>query len=444
MNRMNLRISILRFLVKYKRKKMMKFKGRIYITVFLIFLLTDSCMVSRPEYSRRPYSRGQDYVTAQVFYDELSPYGHWVHNRQYDFVWIPNVGRNFYPYLTDGRWVMTDYGWTWVSDYDWGWAPFHYGRWDYDPYYGWIWFPDYEWAPAWVTWRMGDGYFGWAPMRPGMDIGMSYEGNIDPDRWIFVRENDFGRSNPQRYYISRRNNIQIIRNTTVINNYYTDNQRSVRYPAGPDPDQVQRSTGRRFNRYAVRDNNRPGERINNRELQIYRPRIERNVASGQRPAPRRITDMEDIKPERQRSATVRQNQEQRTDTRPVMQGRRENSRELDLDKVSRRKKEIQHENQLKQRSMQQRQIQIQEQQQQREPGDTGRIQLQQQQQQQQSQRQQQTDQQKREMRRQRESRKSDVVVKSRRKSPEDQNDTKSKEVQVKSRRRVQSDNTQSN
>lgn len=421
----------------------MRIRGELFITAFMLFLLVQSCMVSGPEYSSRPYSRGQDYVSPQVFYDELSQYGHWVHNRQYDFVWIPNVGRNFYPYLTDGRWVMTEYGWTWVSDYAWGWAPFHYGRWDYDPYYGWIWFPEYEWAPAWVSWRMGEGYYGWAPMRPGMSIGAGYQGSIDPDRWIFVRETDFGRSNPQRYYISRRNNIQIIRNTTIINNYYTDNQRSVRYPAGPDPDEVQRSTGRRISRYEIRENNRPGQRINNRELQIYRPRIERSVATGQRPAPRRITDMEDIKPERQRSGSMRQLEEQRTESKPVMQGRRENPRELDLDRVERRKKEIQRQNQQKQQSMQQRQIQIEQQQQQRQLGDTGRngIQLQRQQRQQQIERRQQTDQQKRDMRQQRESNRNEAVIKSRRKSSGDQNGTKSQEIRVQSRRRVQPDTT---
>jgi len=28
-----------------------------------------------------------------------------------------------------------------ASDYNWGWAPFHYGRWAYDPFYGWMWVP---------------------------------------------------------------------------------------------------------------------------------------------------------------------------------------------------------------------------------------------------------------------------------------------------------------
>jgi hypothetical protein len=126
----------------------------IFIILFLAF---SSCTSSRGPYYGN-YGNYREPVSMQYFYDALSPYGNWVHNREYGYVWIPNVGRNFYRYATNGRWVITDYGWTWISGYEWGWAPFHYRRWDYDDYYGWFWFPDDQWGPAWVTWRQGDGY----------------------------------------------------------------------------------------------------------------------------------------------------------------------------------------------------------------------------------------------------------------------------------------------
>jgi hypothetical protein len=93
------------------------------------------------------------YVSMQVFYDELSPYGTWVFSNDYGYVWIPDAGPGFSPYASDGYWVFTNQGWTWVSNYSWGWAPFHYGRWYYDPYYGHMWIPGDEWGPGWVTWR---------------------------------------------------------------------------------------------------------------------------------------------------------------------------------------------------------------------------------------------------------------------------------------------------
>src|ERR1700722_7197424 len=88
----------------------------------------------------KAHAQGGD-VSFQVFYDDMSPYGNWVNNPGTGYVWIPNVDAGFSPYQSNGHWVMTDMGWTWVSDYSWGWAPFHYGRWNYDNSYGWGWCP---------------------------------------------------------------------------------------------------------------------------------------------------------------------------------------------------------------------------------------------------------------------------------------------------------------
>ncbi|MFA6795615.1 MAG: DUF6600 domain-containing protein, partial [Proteiniphilum sp.] len=95
-------------------------------------------------YEDDPYAyQDNSGISFNVFYNELRPYGRWINNGRYGRVWVPNVGRDFHPYATNGYWVMTDYGNTWVSDYSWGWAPFHYGRWFYDDYYGWSWMPGY-------------------------------------------------------------------------------------------------------------------------------------------------------------------------------------------------------------------------------------------------------------------------------------------------------------
>ena len=47
----------------------------------------------------------------------------------------------------------------------WGVVTYHYGRWYEDPREGWVWVPGSTWAPAWVSWREGGGYCGWA-LRP--------------------------------------------------------------------------------------------------------------------------------------------------------------------------------------------------------------------------------------------------------------------------------------
>ena len=79
-----------------------------------------------------------------------------------------------------GHWVYTDeWGWYWVSDdaeADWGWVIYHYGRWAFERGLGWFWVPGDEWAPAWVDWRYGDEYVGWAPLPPD-ELIETYEAN---------------------------------------------------------------------------------------------------------------------------------------------------------------------------------------------------------------------------------------------------------------------------
>ncbi len=260
----------------------------------------------------------QGYVSYQVFYDQLSPYGQWSDYHDYGYVWIPNASRNFFPYSTDGHWIMTEYGWTWLSDYPWGWAPFHYGRWDFDNYYGWFWIPGNEWGPAWVTWRRANGFYGWAPMSPGVNLNLARSGGYrDINRWSFVREKDLARSDIQRRYINRRDNEMIFNNSTVINNTYIDNSRNATYISGPRADDVQRATGRRINSVPVRDYDRPGVIMNKSQLQIYRPRVEGIDNEHQRPVPRRITRPENVKP-----AGERNYPDQRKSTTPLQNNRR--------------------------------------------------------------------------------------------------------------------------
>ena len=179
-------------------------------------------------------------ISFQTFYDELSPYGRWTRNPQYGSVWIPDVPAGFQPYSTQGYWEVTEYGNTWVSDYDWGWAPFHYGRWSFDDYVGWFWIPDYEWGPAWVNWRSGGGYYGWAPLGPGMNFNVSV--NIPSFWWVFIPQRYI--SSPRWYnYCAPRNRVSHYYNQTVIiNNYYENNNRT--YVYGPRRDEIERVTRR--------------------------------------------------------------------------------------------------------------------------------------------------------------------------------------------------------
>jgi hypothetical protein len=243
-------------------------------------------------------------VNFQVFYDDLSPYGTWVDNADYGYVWVPNVAPGFTPYSTNGYWVMTDEGWTWVSNYPWGWAPFHYGRWYTDPNYGPMWVPDNEWGPGWVTWRRSGDYYGWAPIGPGVSITMAYSDRYDvpSNQWTFVRDRDFGRRDINNYYVNHSNNATIIHNSRVINNPRVDRVRNITYNAGPERAEVEKHAGRKFNPIAIKESNKPGQTLGKTQLQIYRPQVQKNSPNGKRPAPSKVASLKEVKTPAQRTS----------------------------------------------------------------------------------------------------------------------------------------------
>ena len=169
-----------------------------------------------PDQGPAPQDQGGDQgddqgASFQTFYDQLGSQGQWVQTDDYGYVFQPTVSDPQWAPYTDGHWVYTDVGWTWVSDEPWGWATYHYGRWCNIDGTGWCWVPGYRWAPAWVSWRYGGGYCGWAPLPPetfvgaeygrgGVNVGIGFHFgsdvdvnfNIGPGCYNFVRVGDFG------------------------------------------------------------------------------------------------------------------------------------------------------------------------------------------------------------------------------------------------------------
>lgn len=269
----------------------------------LIKILTVLLIINGGAWSGPEKASAQVGVSFQIFYDQLSPYGNWIQNPDYGYVWVPGLGSGFTPYGTGGHWVFTAYGWTWVSDYPWGWAPFHYGGWYFDPVYGWIWVPGTEWAPAWVAWRSAPGYYGWTPLGPGIGINVVLGGgyHIPHERWIFVHDRDITRPDIDHYYGPRTDNERILNSSTVINRTYEDNSTHTKYISGPDRNEVQKVTGKEIQPVQVRANDKPGQSERNGELNIYRPQIQKTGANGQKPAPQKVDNIKDVKPVNERS-----------------------------------------------------------------------------------------------------------------------------------------------
>jgi hypothetical protein len=164
------------------------------------------------------------------FYEPLAPHGRWLDVQGYGRVWMPNgVAADWRPYA-DGHWERTEAGWFWVSDEPWAWATYHYGRWDSSPELGWFWIPQTQWAPAWVAWRRGGDYVGWAPLPPRerfvRGVRVAGEVNVAPaSAFVFVEERRFtGRQRPATLIV---NNTTILNRTTVINHTAVVNKTTV-------------------------------------------------------------------------------------------------------------------------------------------------------------------------------------------------------------------------
>jgi hypothetical protein len=320
----------------------------------------------QPPQQSDPYGRGYDdryddgryygapapRVEVGFFYDELSPYGDWVRTRDYGWAWFP---RDVHPYWRpyhDGRWVITEYGWTWISYEPFGWATYHYGRWARDPRFGWIWIPGTVWGPAWVSWQYGGGYVGWAPLPPAVSfeigIGLRLGGfdlrlGIRPDYYNFVPERRFLDPRLSSHYLPSARNVTIINNTTNITNYtYIDNRV---INQGVDRRRIEQATGTRVvERRVAEVRTKVRSEVATEEVRIYRPekqkldtvRVERRdrEKAEQRAAPRQ-EPRADQRPAAQRRdapeivVAPRVDRAPRPDTRQIEQRERREKQELE-------------------------------------------------------------------------------------------------------------------
>ena len=257
-------------------------------------------------------------VNFQVFYDNLSPYGHWVQHPKFGFIWTPTVEGEFEPYSTAGHWVWNDeYGWTWASDYPWGWAPFHYGRWGFDDMYGWFWIPDEVWGPAWVCWRHSPGFYGWAPLGPGISVSMAVGGGWHPrdDRWIFVKEGYMGRDDIHHLYEPRGREREYVRTSSIVNNTHEDKERHRTYITGPRREEVETATGHPVARVEIHQSEKPEHAVNNNRLNTYRPPVKPGTNMGPHPSPGKIEKIEDVGHPSPRRAPESRPQEQHNQPR---------------------------------------------------------------------------------------------------------------------------------
>lgn len=269
----------------------------------LLFALTITVGLLAP---LAPRAQAATDVSLNFFYDNLGSDGNWVEVGDYGYCFQPTVAVNnadWRPYA-DGYWAYTDVGWTWVSYEDFGWATYHYGRWSNLADYGWVWVPGYEWGPAWVSWRTGGDYIGWAPLPA--TAGRIYEGrainaqvdvdyDIGPEYYNFVDIRYIGEPVLRGRIVQPSRNVTIINRTVNVTNITYNN--SVVYNYGPSYERVNQYSTRPVQRLALTRettvttlNAQPGgrrnfNRVNGGQLMVVAPAIQK---SEQRIAPKTV------------------------------------------------------------------------------------------------------------------------------------------------------------
>jgi hypothetical protein len=196
------------------------------------------------------------------FYDNLNDGGNWVDVADYGYCWQPTVAvrnKTWRPY-SDGYWAYTDVGWTWVSYEDFGWATYHYGRWIRLRGRGWVWVPGRDWGPAWVSWRTGGDYVGWAPLPPRRagDIFVEFspinsrvdiDFDIGPACYNFIDVRYIGEPVlRERIFATDQNVTYITKTVNVTNITYTN---STVYNYGPDYNTLSRYSTRPIQRLSL-------------------------------------------------------------------------------------------------------------------------------------------------------------------------------------------------
>jgi hypothetical protein len=226
------------------------------------------------------------------FYQSLYPYGNWL-NIDGQWCWQPTattVSPDWAPYCRHGHWIWSDWGWCWESDYSWGWAPFHYGRWFRHPQRGWCWVPDAQWGPAWVSWRTGDDYCGWAPLPPrtrferdgfyfkDARVSADFEFNLTARDYFFLPKGNFCDPHPWVHMVPSIRAGEAYNRTVFEKDAYRFDHDHV-FNGGPPVDDIGRSSHRDIRPVTIAPNNiRPGELIPRGTMRgdrfvIYKPTL---------------------------------------------------------------------------------------------------------------------------------------------------------------------------
>jgi hypothetical protein len=154
-----------------------------------------------------------------------------------------NPPANWAP-LREGRWLYTDYGWTWQGSNTGSWATEHLGHWTKTSSSGWLWVPDSQWLPGPVEWVKSGTHIGWRPSRldrfsnPTESDAERYS---DPSQWNFIPAEKLKDPLQLSDYADLATAEKLLKNREPADHVFTS-YRQIERP-GPSPDLLKTSSG---------------------------------------------------------------------------------------------------------------------------------------------------------------------------------------------------------
>ena len=234
--------------------------------------------MAMPASAKDTPTTSQGSVAAAFFHDPLAKYGQWVDTADFGPCWYPSdIPASWRPY-TIGRWVYNDgCGWLWMGGEKWSWATDHYGRWVFLDSYGWVWVPGKQWSPAWVAWRVGDDYVGWAPLPPvngvdDSDVSKLRTSNLPAYAFSFVPKKLLADEKVKERIEPVTRNVTLIATTRDTTRYEIIDLRVI--DRGVEIAQIEQALDDPIPRYHVVDQDAGRmAQIRGEDVAVYRPQV---------------------------------------------------------------------------------------------------------------------------------------------------------------------------
>ncbi len=175
-----------------------------------------------------------------------------------------------------GRWIYSDFGWTWVGEGPGEWAVNHYGHWRLQQG-RWTWIPDIHWLPSTVEWLQSGDHIGWRSSHLDRFSNMMEPESAryrDPREWHFIPVEKIRGPLTPADFADDVKAAELLVNAQPIDHVYVTHREIPR--PGPSPDILTGRTQVLPTIPVIKDKRLPDQEIDNpvpMEHFLFRPRF---------------------------------------------------------------------------------------------------------------------------------------------------------------------------